>query len=64
MFLRRTIGPAFNASSLNEFEPILKKHCMQFIDAVEMTAAQNEGVIDISQWFNYSIFDVLLFTNN
>jgi cytochrome P450 len=64
MFLRRTIGPSFNTSSLNEFEPILKKYCIQFIDAVEMIAAQKEGLVDIGHWFNSSTFDVLLFTNN
>jgi hypothetical protein len=56
--LRRTIGPSFRTSSMNDFEPTLKRYYNDFIDAVAKVAAKNGGAINISEWFSNLAFDV------
>ena len=55
------MGPTFSNSSLNEFEPTAKRMCVEFVESLDRAAIQNEGVIDISEWFNLFAFDVHLF---
>jgi hypothetical protein len=47
---------------MNDFEPTLIRYRANYIEALKRAAAQNEGVVDISQWSNKLAFDVFSFT--
>jgi cytochrome P450 len=55
--LRRVIGPSFRSSSLNEFEPSLKRFCYELMALIQRMAA-NGTVVDMDDLFNRLSFDV------
>jgi cytochrome P450 len=52
------IAPSFSSSSMNDFEPTLTRYRADYIKALKLAAAQNGGVVDISEWSNKLAFDV------
>ena len=52
------VGPVFSTSSMNEFEPTVKRYSAKFIENVRATASDNAGLIDLDDWFNRFSFDV------
>ena len=43
---------------MNEFRETLKHYSMKLIDAIEKVAADNEGIVDMNDWFLRFSFDV------
>ena len=58
--LRRIVGPSFSNVAMTQFEPTLKRYIEQFKDALQETASQNSGRIDMTDWFNRFTFDVVI----
>ena len=59
-FLRRTIGPIFSSASMTVFEHTMKRYSSDLIQAVRRDANDNDGVVDMNDWFNRFSFDVSL----
>ena len=57
--LRRTIGPSLSGSTINQFEPTLKKYNRDFMRMLTQAAEANDGIVDMTDWFNRFSFDVL-----
>ena len=58
--LRRIVGPSFSNVAMTQFEPTLKRYVQQFKDALQGTASENNGRIDMTDWFNRFTFDVAI----
>lgn len=43
---------------MNEFRETLKHYSMKLIDAIETVANDNEGIVDMNDWFHRFSFDV------
>ena len=56
--MRRTIAPSFSQTSLRELEPALKRYSIKLMDAITEIANQDNGVVDMNDWFNRLSFDV------
>jgi Cytochrome P450 len=59
--LRRTIGPTLSGSAMTQFEPTLKRYDERFLKKLEKAAEENNGVVDMNDWFNRLSFDVISF---
>ena len=59
-FLRRIIGPTFSSASMKAFEDTMNRFSCDLIQAVRRDANDNNGVVDMNDWFNRFSFDVSL----
>ena len=54
-FLRRTMQPSFNTSSLDHLSPTVEDFVKRFIRGLEKEASENAGIAEISCWvYNFT----------
>jgi hypothetical protein len=58
--LRKGINPAFRPQALLDLESTIQERLFEFVRGLTGVAAKNQGKVDMSQWFNYLSYDVLL----
>jgi hypothetical protein len=49
---------------MNQFEPALKRYEKRFLKRLEEVAGENNGVLDMNDWFNRFSFDVFPFSTH
>ena len=57
-FFRRLIGVAFSNNALHEFRDALRSFSMALIEVIANVANDNDGIVDMNDWFNRFSFDV------
>jgi hypothetical protein len=53
------MGPSFSAGALKGLEPTMASFIDVFINGIHSTSRENEGTVEITQWFLNLSFDVL-----
>jgi len=52
------MNPSFGPTSLKGLEPTMNRYYRDFLDGLEEQAAQNDGIVEMNQWFHNLSFDV------
>lgn len=56
---RRLLSHAFSERALKDYEPRICKLTSTWLDCLESEAKEKGGTIDLGEWCNYLIFDIL-----
>lgn len=62
-FLRRAIAPGFSANAMADFTPTIMKYVKMFLHNIDEISRKQNGVVDISHWFQSLTFDVYFLSN-
>ena len=57
-FLRRLIAPSFGPASLKQLESTMNRYYEEFIRGVGKRAEENDGIVELNEWFHNLSFDV------
>jgi len=56
--LRRIIGGSITNNALKKFQGTFQKYSMELMDAIGKVAQENDGVVDMTDWFHRLSLDV------
>lgn len=59
-FLRRVMNSSFGPTSLKNLEPTMNRYYNEFLEGIAQRASQNDGIVEINEWFHNLSFDVRL----
>jgi cytochrome P450 len=63
-FLRRLISPSFSPTALKMLELTMNTYYEEFISGVGKRAAENNGIVELNEWFHNLSFDVRISHNS
>jgi len=52
------VSPSFGPNSLKAFEPLMNLYFSKFISGLEQRAEENNGIVEMNEWFHNLSFDV------
>ena len=58
-FLRRVMNSSFGPTSLKNLEPTMNRYYNEFLEGIGQRASQNDGIVEMNEWFHNLSFDVL-----
>lgn len=57
--MRKVINQAFSEQALRDQEPRIQEHVQSLMSQVGVQARDNEGIVDLNEWYNFAAFDII-----